>query len=379
VTVVRPDPAKSPVIHLFEPSGYAGVFQHTCRLAKALSAADRKVLLHTSAQHEDVPLPGVELCTCVWWPRPTGGSRLGSGLRRAAIARRLVTSTVPHLVRTRPAILHVQGVAATGAVNLLALTMARRAGHRVVYSPHDVFSRRGLLDGALLRRAYRVPHALVVHSRADERRLREIIGSTACPPPIHLSPLIQLIAEPTEGQRMKWRREWRADDADRVVLFAGFIRPEKRLDVLVESARGWPAGRRLAVVGPDRGGWARCDDLARAYDLDIAARLEFVDLDEFTAAIAAADLVVVPSELASQSGVLAVARQLRTPSVAADVGGMGELASRTFAAGDVAALSLAIQAVLSDDADAEDEDDQDGTEDEDGAVAVHLAAYGQAS
>jgi glycosyltransferase involved in cell wall biosynthesis len=357
----------TPEIHLFEPTGYGGVFQHACRLALALRRRGHSVTLHTGHEHETIPLDGVEICECTWWPRPAAAGRVGAATRKVAIARRLATKTVPHLTGVPPAgsVIHVQGVSATGALNLLTLGAARRAGHRVVYSPHDVFSRKGALDGMLLRLAYRVPHAVVVHSHADERRLEDM-GVRA-----HVSPLVQMVPAPSEGEQQSWRREWRAQRSDTVVLFAGFIRPEKRLDVLVESARGWPPDRRLAVVGPDRGGWARCDDLARRYAVDIAARLEFVDLSEFAAAIAAADVVVVPSERASQSGVLALARQLRTPTVAADVGGMGELASRTFAAGDVADLSRAIQTVLGNGATpaaaaAEDDD----------AVAAHLRAYG---
>ena len=171
--------AGSPVIHLFEPSGYGGVFQHTCRLAHGLVADGRKVVLHTSITHEEVTLGSIEVCPCVWWPRPSNEGPVGSAVRRARIAGRLVTRTVPHLARTPPGVLHVQGVAATGAVNLLAMNRARRAGHRVVYSPHDVFSRRGALEGALLRRAYRVPEALVVYSRADERRLADVAGNVA--------------------------------------------------------------------------------------------------------------------------------------------------------------------------------------------------------
>jgi glycosyltransferase involved in cell wall biosynthesis len=209
-----------------------------------------------------------------------------------------------------------------------------------------------------------MPHAVIAHSRADEERLRALAGG------VHYSPLIQLVPRPSDVERQNWRREWQVNDADKVVLFAGFIRPEKRLDVLVESARQWPPGRRLAVVGPDRGGWGRCGQLADQYDLDIATRLEFVDLPMFTAAIAAADVVVVPSERAGQSGVLAVARQLRTPTVAADVGGMGELASRTFAAGNVDDLNRAIDAELTNGHDRDqpvDESDQ--------AVCIHLRAY----
>jgi glycosyltransferase involved in cell wall biosynthesis len=240
----------------------------------------------------------------------------------------------------------------------------RGARRRVVYSPHDLFSRRGRVDGVLLGLALRMPHAIIAHSRVDEERLRPLA------PGVHYSPLIQLVPQPSDEERQSWRREWRVNGVEKVVLFAGFIRPEKRLDVLVESARRWPPGRRLAVVGPDRGGWGRCGQLADQYELDIATRLEFVDLAKFTAAIAAADIVVVPAERASQSGVLAVARQLRTPTVAANVGGMAELASRTFAAGNVDDLNRAINAELTNGHDRDqpvDENDQ--------AVCIHLCAY----
>lgn len=359
--------AALPEVHLLEPSGYGGVFQHTCQLAEELHRHGRRVVLHTGHEHEEVQLGGVELCTCSWWPRRTGHSRVRTGARQATIARRLLLRTLPHLIGSVPAgaVLHLEGIAAAGALNLLIMTAGRSAGLRVVYSPHDMFSRRGPMDGGLLRLAYRTPHAIIVHSHADMERLRSLRV------PVYLSPLIQLVPRPSPADQLRWRREWHAGESDTVVLFAGFIRPEKRLDVLVESARAWPRGRLLAVVGPDRGGWSHCSDLAQTHGLDVAARLEFVDLNEFTAAVAAADLVVVPSEQASQSGVLAVARQLRTRTVAADVGGLGELASRTFTAGDPEDLSRAIQEELADGATPV----EPLPEDEE-AVLIHLHAYG---
>ena len=354
-------------IHLFEPSGYGGVFQHACRLAEALDSRQLNVVLHTGHQHEDVHLRGVTLCPCSWWPRSLTHDRLRSGARRATIAARLVVRTVPHLLRSAPAgaVVHVQGTAASGALNGLAMACARRTGHRVVYSPHDTFSRRGRLDAVALRLAYRAPHAIIVHSCADRKYLQRI-GIQA-----DFSPLIQLVPEPSDFDQMRWRREWRARESDSVVLFAGFIRPEKRLDLLIESACHWVAQRRLAVLGPDRGGWDACARLAERRNVDIAARLEFVQLHDFASAIAAADLVVVPSDRASQSGVLALARQLRTPTVAADVGGMAELASRTFAAGDAQDLGRAIDAELGHAAAVTP------LRDEDEAITAHLHAYGR--
>jgi glycosyltransferase involved in cell wall biosynthesis len=348
-------------IHLFEPSGYAGVFQHSCRLGELLSARGLNVMLHTGHEHEDVPASGVELCACSWWPR-RGRRRPG---RSASIAARLLGRTIPHLRRAVPddAVLHVQGIAAAGALTLAVLGAGRLAGRRVVYSPHDTFSRRGWLDDRLLRIALRLPDAVIVHARATA-------GTVAG---AYYAPLVQLVPQPSDSGRERWRNEWRAGDDVAVVLFAGMIRPEKRLDVLIESARSWPPNRRLAVVGQDRGGWEAASALALEAGVEVAARIEFVDLDEFAAAIAAADVVVAPHTKATQSGVLSLARQLGVPAIAADVGGMPELATRTFPAGDADALTRAIEVQLA------EPSSTDRELDEELAVHAHLCAYGLAT
>lgn len=365
-----PPAAGSGEVHLFEPTGYAGVFQHACRLGDLLAAHGLRVVLHTGHQHEDVLLPGVQLCPCSWWPRHGGPRPVGALGRQVAIGAALLGRTLPHLHRAVPdgAVLHVQGVAPGGALTGLLLLAARLSGRRVVHSPHDTFSRRGPLDGALLRLAARVPHAVVVHSGADRAALRAR-GIAA-----GLAPLVQHVPLPSEAERLRWRRTWQAGPDDAVVLFAGFIRSEKRLDVLVEAARTWPPGRRLAVVGPDRGEWARCRTLAAANGVDVAAHVGFVELPAFVAAVAAADVVVVPSALASQSGVLAVARLLGVRTLAANVGGMPELATATFAAGDPSDLNRALDALL---AGAGHGPDVRTLDEEAQAVRVHLRAYGR--
>jgi glycosyltransferase involved in cell wall biosynthesis len=347
------------VIHLFEPSGYAGVFQHACRLGELLSARGLEVVLHTGHEHEDVAPAGVAVCRCSWWPRhePRGARR------SARVAVHFVGRTIPHLRRAVPSdgILHIQGIAAAGALTVAAIAATRTGGRRVVYSPHDTFSRRGPVDEQLLRLALRLPDAVVVHARSAA-----VDG--AC-----YAPLVQLVPRPSTRGRQRWRDEWRAGDDTDVVLFAGVIRPEKRLDLLIESARVWPANRRLAVVGQDWGGWERARAFAAEAGVDVAARIEFVDLDSFTAALSAADVVVAPHSKATQSGVLSLARQLGVPTIAADVGGMPELADRTFRSGDAADLSRAIDAQLA------DRRPLDPSFDEELAVRAHLCAYGLAS
>ena len=109
--------------------------------------------------------------------------------------------------------------------------------------------------------------------------------------------------------------------------------------------------------------------LARDLGVQVAARIGFLDLVDFAAALVAADVVVAPHEKASQSGVLSVAAQLGVPTVASAVGGLGELADRTFAPGDVAGLTRAIDSLLA---------DGGGPQppmDEASALRAHLAEY----
>lgn len=351
-----------PDVHLFEPSGYAGVFQHTVRVAQLLGRAGVRATVHTGHEHEDVDGDEpVELCGCSWWPR--GGTR-GAG-RSREITQRFFAGTLPHLhaASARGSVVHLEGIAATGYLNAVALWAGRLDGRRVVYSPHDAFSRRGRLDAMALRLALRAPHAVLVHAERDLDLLRRA-GINAL-----YSPLVQIVPPPGEDSRARWRERWGAAEEDRVVLFAGWIRPEKRLDLVIESAREWPSNRRLAVLGPDRGGWAECERLARDYGVALTADIGFVELAEFTAAISAADVVVAPHERASQSGVLSLARHLGVPAVAADVGGLRELAACTFPPGDVGALGEALDEVLS------DRGVIPGAIDEDAALAAHLRAY----
>ncbi len=317
--------------------------------------------LHTAAQHEAVTLPNVEICPCVWWPR---GHPHGL-LERAAIAARLTLRTLPHLHRAIPrgALVHLQGGVASGALTVLTLAVANRRGRALVYSPHNTFSRRGPFDGVLLGGALLFTQSTVAYSQIDVATLRSR-GAHAT-----LSPLIQLLPEPTPEQIARWRDAWSAGAQDEVVLFAGVVRPDKRLDVLVRAARGWPAQRRLAVVGQDRGDLVRCRALAQELGVELHAHDEFVSLEDFTAALAAADVVVAPYERASQSGVLSVASQLGTATIASHVGGLSEMADRTFPPGDAEALSQAVDAQLA-----------EGTSgrrplDDDAALRAHEAAY----
>ena len=96
---------------------------------------------------------------------------------------------------------------------------------------------------------------------------------------------------------------------------------------------------------------------------------KFVDLDAFTAALAAADVVACPYDVSSQSGVVSVANSVGTATLASRVGGLAESADVAIDPGDVDELTDGIERAMA-------VDKRAAASDEPATVAAHLAAYG---
>lgn len=324
-------------IHLVEPTGYSGIFQHTVALAEALGSTGERVVLHTAREHEALHAVGFTYCGCGTWPQrsPAGGRE------RVRLGSRYLDAMLSHLASRvgREDVVHLQGSLA-GALSLVVVERLRRTGTRVVFSPHETFSRRGRVDGAFLAAALRRVDATMTFSEHDVADLASR-GIEA-----RLSPLVIKTPKPDPTLVRAWRTRWGAEVGGEVVLFAGEIRDDKRLDTLIRAAAHWPAHRRLAVVGRDRHVWTRAATLARGLDVDVKATLGYVELNDFVAAIAAADVVALPYAEANQSGIAAVARQVGARTVGSRVGGLPELVDASFAPGSIEELNHELDHVL---------------------------------
>jgi glycosyltransferase involved in cell wall biosynthesis len=340
-----------------ELDGRGGPYQHTVAVAEALACSGVHVVLHTATDAELEPAPPVEICRCMDWVRD---ARYG---RRLLVAARFLAVTVPHVVRRHGA-LHVQGPFKP-ALLAIALGAARLRRRRVVFSPHNTFSRHGTaVDGRLVQLCTRLAHATIVFSHADARAVARW-GAT----PIE-SPLLQLQPAIDHAQVGAWRARWAAAP---VVLFAGQVRPDKRLDVVIEASGLWTQARRLAIVGKDLGDAERCRRLAARVGVDPAWSLGYLELADFAAALAAADVVVCPYTRASQSGILALAGQLGVPSIASDVGGLRELATAVVPRDvDATGLARAVDELLAAPPARDERDPVEAT------LQAHRQAYGVA-
>lgn len=120
------------------------------------------------------------------------------------------------------------------------------------------------------------------------------------------------------------------DPSGKYILFFGFIRKYKGLDLLLEAMndeRIKAANIKLIVAGEFYGDKDFYDQLIDQYKLRDHIHLftEFIPNDEVRYYFGAADLVVQPYRTATQSGITQVAYHFEKPMVVTNVGGLAEV------------------------------------------------------
>jgi glycosyltransferase involved in cell wall biosynthesis len=118
--------------------------------------------------------------------------------------------------------------------------------------------------------------------------------------------------------------------AFRYVLFFGFIRAYKGLDILLEAladARVAALPVKLIIAGEFYEDAAPYEALIKKHDLEsrLVRATDFIPNERVADYFSAADLVVQPYKNATQSGVSQVAYHFGRPMLVTDVGGLAEL------------------------------------------------------
>ncbi|MEV6815967.1 glycosyltransferase [Micromonospora sp. NPDC051296] len=302
-------------VHLIESGGRGGVFNHSVEVAAGLVELGVDVVVHTADDCDAAPT-SVRLCRCITWHR-TSPNRF---VRQARTSARYVLRTLPHLHRAVDTqdVVHIQGMF---ALTPELISMARHRNATVVISPHNTFVRSNAPGGGrALRSGLENSDRVLVYSEADRQKLLDR-GVAA----VARVPLVQW-APPVDPARVeRWRAELTPDGA-KLALLPGQVRADKNPELFVRALAELPDWRG-AVVGEDLGPGRQVDEVIEATGAAVTTAYRYLDVGEFTALVAAADVVVAPYEIASQSGVLAVAARLGVPTAVVPCGGLGELAT----------------------------------------------------
>lgn len=117
---------------------------------------------------------------------------------------------------------------------------------------------------------------------------------------------------------------------DKHILFFGFIRKYKGLDLLLEAMgnqRIKEMGIKLIVAGEHYEDKTIYENLIKQYELEknIILKTHYIPKEEVKYYFCAADLIAQPYHTATQSGVTQIAYNFERPMLVTDVGGLAEI------------------------------------------------------
>lgn len=338
------------------PPAPGGAETHVHALATGLAKRGHDVVVHTSDLFTEYPFERRAL------PAEVDGVRVvRHRARRLANAWTILPDMGRALAGEKPDVFHAHSYGYHHT--LLTARAARRTGTPLVFTPHfhPPWSMEGGAGRRLLRAMFDPTLGQSVVSAADrligvssgemgvmQRHLR-IDGEKVriIPNGFHAS---GFVPTPDAG---KFREAFGLTNGEKLVFFAGRLASNKGLQHLVSAfdrIRAKHPDARLVLAGQDQGWRARLD--AMGVPILFTGHL---DDATYRSALAAADVLVLPSEWEAFGIVLAEAMACGTPCIATRVGGAPDvvqdgITGRLVEYGDAAALALAMDELLADDA-----------------------------
>lgn len=326
------------VLNIVEPGGRGGVYQHVLGMAQSLADDNScNVRIHTARDAECRPQIGsVSYCNCMRWERK--GPRWW---RRVVDVLWVSLVLFPHIFVQcrRGSRWEVQGLFGGGAY-IFILVACRLRQTRLTFIPHNFFVRDDTLVGRLaLQIGLRLCDNVVVFNTHD-------VGAIPSGVRVVQRKLIQYVPSEELSKIPELLNVFALGVP--IVLFAGQLREDKNPELLLDALKFVKTDCCVVFAGEDKGAAA----LIRSRLSEIPCRSQLIDsylpLNDLTALIRRATVVVCPYERASQSGIIALATQLGTPAIASRIGGLGEQTQYSFDLGEGAPVRLAslIQRVI---------------------------------
>lgn len=176
--------------------------------------------------------------------------------------------------------------------------------------PHE----SSFLDSILTRLLFRSVGTVLVHGDPEAKKAEEIAPGRISVAPLPLHSTVRTRIEPDTQIHYQ-------------ILFIGFVRKYKGLDLLLESLQFIDSKVNLVVAG-------RFWEDTRSYEqivdrLSLSNRVAFIDRyvseEELEQLIDESDCVVLPYRSATSSQIPAITRKRLKPSVVTHVGGLAEL------------------------------------------------------
>ncbi|MDB2272463.1 glycosyltransferase family 4 protein [Halorubrum ezzemoulense] len=239
-------------------------------------------------------------------------------------------ATVSAIRKFRPEVVHSQS---TNLGLLLVLIACKYVfGFKLVLTPH---SSKSHFDRPIYERLqttiYNACDGLIWHTEQDRKRMLEA-GVDTPQAVIDHGNYDFYTDYKSDISRTTARSELGVNDDSIVFLFFGYLREDKRLDLLLESFSNLPesahGNAELLIAGQsiDDDLTSTYLDLIEEYDIadQVHTHIGFVENEDVPLYFEAADVLVTPYDTISESGVVNIGFAFGLPVIATDVEGFSE-------------------------------------------------------
>ena len=177
-------------------------------------------------------------------------------------------------------------------------------------------------DDALIRYFLKQNHGFIAMSEKVRNDLHTYLPHAPCI--LHPHPLYDhfgALADPVLSRKLLG-----VPEGKKVILFFGFIRDYKGLDILINAFSSLDERYVLLIAGEVYGDFAPYEKLIRESGAGdrIIQHVRYINDGEVPQFFAAADVCVLPYKSATQSGITSIAFHFEKPVIATDVGGLKE-------------------------------------------------------
>lgn len=186
-------------------------------------------------------------------------------------------------------------------------------------NPHEKFPFARTLNKYYLKQN----HVFIAMSNVVLKELIKIHPQAHCVLVPH--PLYENFGEKIE--KSKARELLQIERNRKVLLFFGFIRDYKGLDLLLQALSVLPEEYCLVIAGEAYVSFEKYQDIIENLNLGARVKLfvRYISDTEVPLFFSAADVCVLPYKSATQSGIIGIAYHFDLPVIATDVGGLAEM------------------------------------------------------
>jgi glycosyltransferase involved in cell wall biosynthesis len=187
--------------------------------------------------------------------------------------------------------------------------------------PHE----RRFGDLSLLRYLLKRVDGFIILSKIVEQQLLSLKPNVKCVLIPH--PIYEHFGNPIDIEKARKQLDLPLDK--KIILFFGFIRDYKGLDILLRSMKHLNNEYLLLVAGEVYGSFEKYQVTIEELRIEDKIKLciEYINDQDVASFFSAADVCVLPYRSATQSGIVQIAYNFNLPVICTNVGGLSEMVS----------------------------------------------------